>query len=154
MTLDASSLATLADVKRGGCCGRAYGSCYVSVVREAGLAFVHCIVDVSWEFWSHAGHSCSACKFGVGGISENVEHGYPKACRPNVCLTKGCLTRPAMWTVLEPRPTTEGSSWALPVLPAKLWKRGDPELVTDSTAQYSIQYNLESSQTPNASKCT
>ena len=77
--------------ERMSCCGRAYDSCYVSVVRQAGLAFVHCTVGVSCEFWSHVGHSSSACKSGVGGISENVEHGYPKGLSAKCLSYKGML---------------------------------------------------------------
>ena len=54
MTLDATSHATLADVKREGCVAvRAYDSLILCGTTGGG-GFVHCVVGVAWEVWSHA----------------------------------------------------------------------------------------------------
>ena len=49
MTLDASSYATLADVKRGGVLRSERVMAELSIVDRGGQGFVHCIVGVAWE---------------------------------------------------------------------------------------------------------
>ena len=66
---------------------------------------------VSWAFPGNSGHTQVIVVVRVNpgweGSVKTLNTDTPKACWPNVCLTRRCLTRPAMWTVLEPKPTTE-----------------------------------------------
>ena len=55
----------------------------------------------------YVGHSSSACKSLGHGGGQTMLKGYPKGLSAKCLSKRACLIRPAMWTVLEPRPATE-----------------------------------------------
>ena len=55
----------------------------------------------------YVGHSNSACKSLGHGGGQTLLNGYPKGLSAKCLSKQACLIWPVMWTVLEPRPTTE-----------------------------------------------
>ena len=109
----------------GGGVAAEYMTVVVSVVRQVGEGFVHCIVGVSWEVWPYAMSVIVVMRVTAGGGGQTNVERIPQRPVCQICetkyasLTKKYLTRPVIWTVPEPRPTPESSSSALTVLPAE-----------------------------------
>ena len=76
----------------------------VSVVRQVGEDFTHCIVGVSWKIWPHAMSDIVVVRVTAGGAGQTNVDRIPQ--RPvgqivvrliaRASLTKECLTGPVM----------------------------------------------------------
>ena len=55
----------------------------VSVVRQVGEGFVHCIVGVSWEVWPHAMPVIVIVRITAAGGGQTNVNGYPKGLSLN-----------------------------------------------------------------------
>ena len=88
MKLDASSHATLVDVKRGGVAVKACDSLTLYGTTGGG-GFVYCTVGVAWEVWSRVMSVIlvEACQV-WGGRDQIVERISQKACRSNVMSSR------------------------------------------------------------------
>ena len=88
----------------------------------------------------YVGHSSSACKgLGKWGRQTNVER-IPKDLSAKGLSYKGTFNQASDVNGTETQTTTKSSSSPLPVLPAKLWNRGDFDPVKEQYRQYKINY--------------
>ena len=60
-----------------------------SVVQQVGEGFVHCIVGVFWEVWSHAMLVIVVERITAGGAGQTNVDGYPKISVGHMRETNG-----------------------------------------------------------------
>ena len=65
----------------------------VSLVRQVGSGFVHCIVDVSWEVWPHATLVVVVRRVKRGGHGRRTLNGYPKRLSVKLLSYKGMFNQ-------------------------------------------------------------